>query len=245
MHLDRTAATEGPARVTRRFLIAALPLSLGACVSAGPSGLPIASALYDPRRDPSYVAMYGAVPDERFPLPAVDITKIGAPYLRQLVDYDTPEVAGTLIVDPSDKFLYLVNGDGTAMRYGVGVGREGFGWSGRATIQRKAEWPSWHPPVEMQARDPKAREWAGGMPGGLENPLGARALYLYQGGRDTLYRIHGTSQPWTIGTNVSSGCIRMINQDVVDLYRRVPTGTEVVVLGGGGPGPLEALGGIV
>ncbi len=130
--------------------------------------------------------MYGPIPDEDFPVPAVDLKQIKPAYFRRLVDYDTTEVPGTLVVDPAEKYLYLVNGDGTAMRYGVGVGREGFGWSGRAVIQRKARWPSWHPPVEMQARDERAKKWAGGMPGGLDNPLGARALYLYQGGRDTL-----------------------------------------------------------
>jgi lipoprotein-anchoring transpeptidase ErfK/SrfK len=117
-----------------------------------------------------------------------------------------------------------------AMRYGIGVGREGFSWSGDAVIQRKAEWPKWTPPAEMVARDPKAAEWANGLPGGLSNPLGARALYLFQGNRDTLYRIHGTTEPYSIGTNVSSGCIRLINQDIVDLYSRVPVGTRVVVL---------------
>ncbi len=116
------------------------------------------------------------------------------------------------------------------MRYGIGVGRQGFGWSGAASIQRKQEWPNWNPPVEMQARDEKARLWAHGMPGGPENPLGARALYLYQNGRDTLYRIHGTNEPHSIGRAVSSGWSRMLNADIIDLYERVPVGTRVVVL---------------
>jgi lipoprotein-anchoring transpeptidase ErfK/SrfK len=159
----------------------------------------------------------------------VDVSRIDPEYLRQVVAFDGRETPGTVVVDPSERFLYLVGENGQAMRYGVGVGREGFGWNGNATIRRKAVWPTWTPPKEMILRQPELREYANGMPGGLDNPLGARALYLYQGDRDTLYRIHGTNEPETIGTQVSSGCIRMINQDVIDLYRRVPTGSRVVV----------------
>ena len=125
--------------------------------------------------------------------------------------------------------------DGRARRYGIGVGRQGFGWNGTARIRGKRKWPSWHPPVEMQERDPRAREFANGMEGGPDNPLGARALYLFQGGRDTLYRIHGTAEPRSIGRAVSSGCIRMLNADVIDLYDRVPMGTKVVVLQSSNP----------
>lgn len=121
--------------------------------------------------------------------------------------------------------------DGEAMRYGVGVGREGFAWAGRARIRRKAEWPKWTPPAEMIKRRPDLAKYRNGMPGGPDNPLGARALYLYQGSRDTLYRIHGTNEPWTIGQAMSSGCIRLLNDDVKDLYNRVGLGTRVVVLG--------------
>ncbi len=116
------------------------------------------------------------------------------------------------------------------MRYGVGVGREGFGWSGAANIARKAEWPRWTPPAEMIKRQPELVEWKNGMDGSLSNPLGARALYLYQGGRDTLYRLHGTNEPRSIGSNVSSGCVRLVNQDIIDLYQRTPVGSRVVVL---------------
>src|SRR5262249_52899179 len=119
---------------------------------------------------------------------------------------------------------------GRAIRYGIGVGREGFAWSGAATVKSKQEWPKWFPPADMMARDPRAAPWADGMPGGLQNPLGARALYLWQGDKDTLYRIHGTNEPWSIGRAGSSGCIRMFNQDVIDLYDRVPEGSRVVVL---------------
>ena len=149
-----------------------------------------------------------------------------APQLRrQEVEYPTSEAVGTIVVDTSNTFLYLVTGNGRAIRYGIGVGREGFTWSGRERISRMAEWPDWRPPTEMIERDPNLPRF---MPGGLQNPLGARALYL---GR-TLYRIHGTNEPSTIGSFVSSGCIRMRNQDIVDLYQRVSIGAQVVVLGG-------------
>ena len=166
---------------------------------------------------------------EPFPIAAVDLSKIDRPFWRQMVPDPTGEPAGTIVVDPDASFLWLVMEGGQAMRYGVGVGREGFGWNGHATIARKAQWPKWTPPREMIEREPELQEWAGGMPGGPENPLGARALYLYQNGEDTLYRIHGTSEPWSIGRAVSSGCIRLLNAEVIDLHRRVPVGSRVVV----------------
>ena len=137
----------------------------------------------------------------------------------------------------ANRFLYLVQDGGQAIRYGVGVGREGFGWSGTANVREKREWPDWYPPKEMVQRQPELRRQLAelqsgiGMAGGPRNPLGARALYLWQGNKDTLFRIHGTVEPWTIGSSVSSGCIRMINQDVIDLYQRTPLGAKVVVLG--------------
>lgn len=137
---------------------------------------------------------------------------------------------GSIVVDTRKKFLYFVQANGKAVRYGIGVGRQGFSWSGTAVIKRKAKWPTWTPPAEMVARDEFAAEWAGGMPGGPKNPLGARALYLFQGNVDTLYRIHGTFEPSSIGKAVSSGCIRLINADVADLYNRVAIGARVVVL---------------
>jgi len=157
-------------------------------------------------------------------------------YVRTVVAYDTREPRGTAIVDPANHFLYLVQKDGQAIRYGVGVGREGFSWSGVATVQAKREWPDWYPPKEMVERRPELRqvmtevERGMGMPAGLVNPLGARALYLWKDNKDTLYRIHGTNEPWTIGQNVSSGCIRLTNEDIIDLYNRMPVGTRVVVL---------------
>ena len=142
---------------------------------------------------------------------------------RQIVDYRTNEAPGTIVIDTGNTFLYLVMPGGKAMRYGIGVGREGFTWSGVKSIERKAEWPDWHPPADMLARQPYLPRFMAGGPG---NPLGARAMYL----GSTIYRIHGTNQPSTIGKFVSSGCIRLTNEDVADLYSRVNLGTRVVVL---------------
>ena len=144
-------------------------------------------------------------------------------YEKQLVDYDGKEHAGTIVIDTPNKFLYLVEGNGKALRYGIGVGRPGFTWSGVKTISAKKEWPDWTPPAEMLVRRPDLPRH---MEGGPQNPLGARAMYL----GSTLYRIHGSNEPWTIGTNVSSGCIRMRNEDVIDLYGRVNVGTRVIVI---------------
>jgi lipoprotein-anchoring transpeptidase ErfK/SrfK len=181
-------------------------------------------------------AIYGAIEDEPFPVDPVDLAGIDPAFLRAEVDYTGEEAPGTIVVDPEAHYLYEVREDNLATRYGIGVGREGFGWSGTATIKEKREWPDWYPPKEMIQRQPEIRpelaklQGGLGMPGGPTNPLGARAMYLWQNNRDTLFRIHGTREPETIGTNVSSGCIRMINQDVIDLYARVPVGTRVVVL---------------
>jgi len=147
-------------------------------------------------------------------------------YRRQEVVDPTGEAPGTIVIDTNDKFLYFVEPNGKAMRYGVGVGKEGFGWTGEAKVGAKQEWPDWIPPAEMLQRRP---ELPLRMSGGPENPLGARAMYLYRDGKDTLFRIHGTNEPLTIGHAMSSGCIRMINFDVQDLYERVPIGTKVVV----------------
>ncbi|TCL71825.1 lipoprotein-anchoring transpeptidase ErfK/SrfK [Rhizobium sp. BK251] len=151
-------------------------------------------------------------------------------FRRQIVRFRTAEQPGTIIIDGNQHFLYLVQPDNQAIRYGIGVGREGFGWAGIVRVGRMAEWPTWTPPAEMVARDENARKWAGGMPGGPENPLGARALYLYEGDNDTIYRIHGTPEPWTIGLDVSSGCIRMNNDDITDLHARINVGAKVIVL---------------
>lgn len=179
---------------------------------------------------PTYVAMYGPRPEEKYPLPATDISMVDPQFLRREVAYETRERPGTIVVDTANRYLYLVRESGRAIRYGIGVGADGMKWAGRAQVGRKAEWPRWTPTPAMIKRDPKRnRPWANGMPPGLNNPLGPRALYLFQDGRDTLYRIHGTTEPDTIGEAVSSGCIRMLNQDILDLYGRVPVGAPVVV----------------
>lgn len=156
---------------------------------------------------------------------------LDAQYQPQLVDFDASYDVGTVVVDPANRFLYLIETVGVARRYGVGVGKAGLAFKGAALVGRKAKWPSWKPTKAMIKRDPKKySKYADGLPGGKGNPLGARALYLYRGGRDTLYRIHGTTEPWTIGKAVSNGCIRMVNDHVIDLYERVPVGASVVVI---------------
>lgn len=207
-------------------------LAVSGCTSVQPTVQP---TVQQPSRAPVsayYKSMYGALPQERFPIPAVKLEKVPEKFYRQQVDYQTPERVGTIVVDTSRFFLYLVQEGGKAMRYGVGLGRAGFEWSGRARVGWKQEWPKWTPPDEMIARQPELARWSaanGGMPPGLDNPLGARALYVFQGNVDTLYRIHGSPEYWTIGKAVSSGCVRMMNQDVINLYGRVPTGSPIVV----------------
>jgi len=174
--------------------------------------------------------VYGPVPTEKFPIPAVDVSKIDPKYFRTTVRYDSKEAPGTIIIDPSHYYVYRLEGDGNATRYGANVGRSGFLWSGEAYVGRKAEWPIWTPPKEMIERQPEARKYAGGMQPGLENPLGARVLYLYQNGKYTLYTIYSTSDPETIGGNITSGCTGLLSQDMLDLYSRTPVKTKVIVL---------------
>ncbi len=173
---------------------------------------------------------YSAVTDAGYRLPAIPLSELPRQYQRQVVDYDTREKPGTVIVDTSAKYLYLVMDGGKAMRYGIGVGREGFEWKGTARVAFKREWPTWTPPAAMIKRQPELAQWAGGMPPGLSNPLGARALYLYKGGSDTGYRLHGTPEWRSIGRAMSSGCIRLINQDIIDLHGRVADGAKVIVM---------------
>ena len=150
-------------------------------------------------------------------------------FARTTVPYRTKQKAGTIVIETRTRHLYYVLSGGRAIRYGVAVGRDGFAWSGTSRVRRKVEWPTWTPPAEMIARDPKLAKFAGGMPGGPQNPLGARALYLFQGKQDTLYRIHGTNDPGSIGSAASSGCIRMRNADVAHLYSKVRMGAKVIV----------------
>ncbi len=185
---------------------------------------PIMAGCYRGVPDPSLSAR-----DAQY-MALVPVAEMEPQFERYEVDYRTTEKPGTIVVDTKARLLYFVKPEGRAIRYGVAVGSEAFGWTGVAEVARKAEWPRWTPPAEMLARWPHLRPRAGGMEGGPDNPLGARALYLYQNGRDTLYRIHGTNEPETIGREVSSGCIRMRNIDVIDLYNRVKTGARVVVI---------------
>jgi lipoprotein-anchoring transpeptidase ErfK/SrfK len=238
--------------LTRRFLMAGAAatagLGLAGCVSNSPD--PSVQAAVPPPGAPNApppnqmsalddapAGHYGPVTGEPFAVPGIKLAQIDKAFLRTEVSYATNELPGTIVVDPKHHYLYYVEPAGRAMRYGVGVGREGFAWSGDATINSKQEWPDWYPPKEMIERQPElkakmAQLQSGiGMHGGPSNPLGARAMYLWQGKVDTLFRIHGTTEPWTIGKSVSSGCIRMINQDVMDLYQRTAVGTRVVVLG--------------
>jgi lipoprotein-anchoring transpeptidase ErfK/SrfK len=238
----------------RTFLIGTVGLSVGLVGCAAtqesqipipafdpPPAAPISPQVNEPLSEPDqpldYRTIYGQADAGEFPVPAVDLKTVDHAFLRAEVDYDTSQAPGTIVIDPNAHYLYHLEESGRAMRYGVGVGREGFGWSGEAVIKTKQEWPDWYPPKDMLTRQPELNEKMSrlqggiGMHGGPGNPLGARAMYLWQGDKDTLFRIHGTIEPWTIGKNVSSGCIRMINQDVMDLYDRTPEGTKVVVLG--------------
>lgn len=213
-------------RPVQIFILLVTAVALAGCAS---SSKPQATRPVGP--DPYYTAMYGPLPEERFPLPATDISKVDPNFLRQQVPYSTYEPPGTIVIDTPDRYLYLVQDGGMALRYGIGVGREGLEFAGEARIGRKAEWPRWVPTSDMVAREPERYgPLAGGVEPGLTNPLGPRALYLYQNGKDTLFRIHGTPEAWSIGRAVSSGCIRMLNQDVIDLYNRVPEGTRVLVI---------------
>ncbi|MFZ4532200.1 MAG: L,D-transpeptidase [Alsobacter sp.] len=206
----------------RRLLLVSLAmLSLAACNTVKTATAP------EPATDADMAGWYiGYAPDEPHQIPLVDRSKIGAEFNRQTVDYKGPERPGTIVVDIDDRYLYLVQPGGTAIRYGVGVGKLGFSWRGTATVGRKGVWPNWSPTKTMVSIKPDLPSYR---EGGLDNPLGARALYLYQGGRDILFRIHGTNEPWSIGEQVSSGCVRMLNEDIVDLYNRVPQGTTVMV----------------
>jgi lipoprotein-anchoring transpeptidase ErfK/SrfK len=225
--------------LSRRKMIAGASASaaacLAGCVNTNPNAAVNAAAVAG-AVVPSYDGIYAEKKDGAFIIPAVQYGQIDSALLRTNVTYATKESPGTIVIDPANHLLYHVEGGGRATRYGVGVGREGFGWAGEATIKSKQEWPDWYPPKEMLDRRPDLMQamvelQSGiGMHGSPANPLGARAMYLWQGNQDTLFRIHGTNEPWTIGQSFSSGCIRMINQDVVDLYQKTPVGTRVVVL---------------
>ena len=246
MHMRSTGISENMASdrtfgagLSRRELLAGgaatAALALSGCASIDGRGAgPAAPAAVDPSLA-YYREMYAGRIDEGYVLPEIPIDKVDPLYYRQIVPDPTGERPGTVVVDTGNHFLYLVRPNGEALRYGVGLGREGFAWSGRAVIQWKRKWPTWTPPAAMIGRQPELEKYSaanGGMQPGLENPLGARALYIFQNNEDTLYRVHGSPEWWTIGKSVSSGCVRMINQDVIDLYDRVPNKTPILVTSG-------------
>jgi lipoprotein-anchoring transpeptidase ErfK/SrfK len=178
----------------------------------------------------AYMEMYGPVPDERFPIPAVKFGNLDLGFLRRFGEYPTDEPSGTVIVDTGRKLAFLTLPNNMAVSYGVGIGRAGFAWAGRGIIKYKKKWPTWTPPAHMIERQPEFEIYRNGMAPGLENPLGARALYIFQDGKDTLYRLHGTGDPNTIGRAVSSGCVRFLHQDIINLYNRVPDNTPLLVI---------------
>jgi lipoprotein-anchoring transpeptidase ErfK/SrfK len=215
--------------INRRSLILS-GLALGAMSVAARAEHPFYGGV-DFQRDPSLIPPAESPVD--FPIPLGESQKVPEKFRRQQVTFGSNEPENSLIVDPEHRYLYFIISSDQAIRYGVGVGREGFAWSGRAIIGMKRRWPRWVPPESMVERDENAMKWANGMPGGPENPLGARALYLNANGIDTLYRIHGTNDPLSIGKAMSSGCVRMLNEDVADLFERVKVGTPVHVLAQG------------
>lgn len=217
-------------KLTRRGFVCAAPLFLAACTTNR-----VSSAIKPPKRQvPEYYQqLYAAVDTEPFPIPAPDLTKIDPEFYRQEVAVQGSQAPGTIVVDTQARHLYYVLEGGRAIRYGIGVGKAGLEFEGRGVIQYKRQWPRWTPTQDMIRREPdRYGPLAGGMEPGPTNPLGARALYLFKNGEDTLYRIHGTNEDWSIGRAMSSGCIRMLNQDVMDLYLRVVNGAQVVVLQG-------------
>ncbi|GGE16825.1 hypothetical protein GCM10011390_39870 [Aureimonas endophytica] len=248
------AAAERPAvspMPRRAFLSGLCAVALSGCVATPKPAVAPPPPARRPPAEPTTPAapravplMYQALPNERFSVPAVDVSKVDPVFWRQEdVDYPTSERVGTLVVDTAAKYLYHVTAPGRATRYGIGVGRQGFAWSGRAHMAYKREWPRWTPPDSMVERQPELRPYSianGGMDPGPTNPLGARAHYIHQGNVDTLYRLHGTHQPWSIGKAVSSGCIRLLNQDVIHLYDNVRNGSPIIVMEHGGAGLANA-----
>ncbi|WP_243370843.1 L,D-transpeptidase family protein [Microvirga solisilvae] len=208
--------------LSRRSFLAGSAASIGA--------LGLAGCVSDGMSAAEASRVYGPVPNEKFPIPAIDVSKVDPKYYRRTVRYETKEAPGTIIVDPGNYYVYRIEEDGNATRYGANVGRDGFRWSGEAYVGRKGEWATWTPPREMIKRQPEAAKWAGGMPGGLDNPLGARTLYLYRNGAYTLYTIYASLDAESIGNGITSGCVGLLTQDMMHLYDRTPVKTKVIVL---------------
>ena len=233
MRLSTTARS-----ISRRSLIfrgaSATTLALAGCIPRDPESLTrIANRKAQEQSWIHYREVYGLVTDKPFSIPAVNLRHVNPKFFRRPVRNDTGYPSSTLVVNTKTFYLYWTQPDGTAMRYGVGLGRAGFSWSGRGVIQYKRKWPTWTPPAEMIEREPELAQYSaenGGQEPGLDNPLGARALYIFQDGRDTLYRVHGSPEATSIGLAVSSGCVRLLNQDIIDLYNRVPNGSPIVVI---------------
>jgi lipoprotein-anchoring transpeptidase ErfK/SrfK len=220
--------------VLKSVVMATLILGLAACVPGTTATTPeLAKPPIGKTDDTAYVARQ----DGTFSIPAIPLEKLPTQLRRQTVAFKTDEAPGTIIINPASRYLHLVTGKNQAIRYGIAVGRAGFEWSGVAVVNERKQWPTWTPPPEMIARKPELAKFEKGQPGGPTNPLGARALYLTTNGVDYGYRIHGTPEWQSIGSNASSGCIRMINQDVIDLFARVPAGAKVIVLNADGSMP--------
>jgi lipoprotein-anchoring transpeptidase ErfK/SrfK len=216
-----------PRQALRTVVLVAALFGLSACVTE--TATPSISASAPPVGKVA-TGVYVAAKDGNFVIPAVPVEKVPTEFQRQTVAYTTDQPVGTIIINPVAKHLYLITGKNKALRYGISVGRAGFEWSGEAVVTDRKPYPTWFPPAEMIERKPELAKWENGQPGSPQNPLGARALYLRTNGVDYGYRIHGTPEWFSIGKNASSGCIRMIHQDIIDLYNRVPLGTKVVVL---------------
>ena len=213
--------------IARLFAALTCAVLLAACV---PDPTLVNAGLAKPPAAQVDADAYVSRQDGSFTIPAIPLEKLPVEYQRQTIYFPTDQAPGTIIIDPTARHLHLVTGPNRAIRYGISVGRAGFEWSGQAVIAKRSEWPTWTPPPEMIERRPELTKWEKGQPGGPTNPLGARALYLTTNGVDYGYRIHGTPEWESIGHNASSGCIRMINQDIIDLYNRVPDGAKVIVL---------------
>jgi lipoprotein-anchoring transpeptidase ErfK/SrfK len=223
--------------LSRRTFLLGATAALAGCTTAQTAALkaPVPQKVsypIVPASDEELAARYAAVEDGGHLIPAIPYRQIDPKYYRQRVKDPTGEPAGTVVVDTASRFLYGVEPGGTAMRYGVGIGRDGFAWEGEGVIQWRQPWPRWKVPDDMIKRQPHLARYSvenGGMDPGIKNPLGARALYIFQNGKDTLYRLHGSPEWKSIGKATSSGCVRLVNQDVLDLYKRVPYHARIVV----------------